>query len=354
MIDKKRNLLHLELLRVIAIFLVLFNHTGTNGFSFYSVAEGSVLYPLYLFMSIACKVAVPLFFMISGALLLGKEESIKDVYKKRVLRIVIVLVAVSIVYLIYDSLRNGATFTLSSFLTTLYSSEMSIALWFLWAYLAVLLMLPLLRRLAKGMNLHEYAYLAIMSIIFVGVIPLLQYGLGQNTVTINSNLNVALFTSTCMVFFLMGYFFEHVLPEKYYTWKNACIGIVASLVAIGICCFMTWYWAGVTGDDGPSEVFHNMLIAVPTYTVYFCAKLWFKNRKVPQKAGQFLQLAGGTTFGIFLLEGILRPETKPIFTFLEPYIHTMPACLIWILVAVNVGFGVTLLLKLIPGVKKYI
>lgn len=74
--------LHLEFLRIIAIMLVIFNHTGEKGFLLYTIARDSVLYEFYLFSSIACKVAVPLFWMISGALLINKEESISVIYKK--------------------------------------------------------------------------------------------------------------------------------------------------------------------------------------------------------------------------------------------------------------------------------
>ncbi len=356
MLDNKRNLVHLELMRIIAIYLMLFNHTGTDGFFLFSVSEGSRLYPIYLFMSIGCKVAVPLFLMISGALLLGKEESISNVYRKRVLRILIVLVCISLLYQIYYCIRSGESFSLSSFLTTLYSSRLSTALWFLYVYLALMMMLPLLRRLAQGLKSNEYIYLAIMSIIFVGVIPILQYRLGQNSVTINASLRGALFTATSIVYFLMGYFFEHVLPEKYYTVKNACIGIVISLIAIGICCYMTVYRADITGicTENDSQQFHESLIAIPTYTIYFCIKMLFMKVQIPEKIQRSIQIVGGATFGVYLLEGILRNETRPVFTFLQPYIHTMPACLIWILVAFALGFVIVLLLKQIPGLKKFI
>ncbi len=357
MANQKRNLVHLECMRIIAIYFVMFNHTGVNGFFLFPLATGSKLFPLYIFMSIFCKFAVPLFFMISGALLLGREnESVAEVWRKRILRMVVILIGISIVYQVYNCVRKGDTFVLSTFLKTLYSSRMSTALWYMYAYIAMLMMLPLLRRMAKGMNVQEYVYLAIMSIIFVGVIPILEYRIGQNSVTMYSYLKGALFTTTNMVYFLMGYFFEHVLPEKYYTWKNAAIGIILSLIAIGVCCYMTVYRADVTGvcNESSSQQFHNCLIAIPTYTIYFCIKLFFMRKDIPVKVQHIILTLGGTTFGIYLLEGILRQETKPIFTMLKPVIHTMPACLIWILAAFILGVVVTSIIKKIPVIGKYI
>lgn len=154
----------------------------------------------------------------------------------------------------------------------------------------------------------------------------------------------------------MGYFFEYVLPEKYYTVKNACIGLVLSVLCIGICCYMTDFRADITGEckESVSQVFHNSLIAVPTYTIYFCGKLFFMKKKVSTKIQKAICLVGGTTFGIYLLERILRTETKIVFETLKPFIRTMPACLIWIVAAYLLGFVIVLILKKIPVIGKYI
>ena len=62
----------LEFLRIISIILVLFNHTGRQGFFLYMGYQGTSYYWIYMFISLACKVAVPTFWMISGALLIDK------------------------------------------------------------------------------------------------------------------------------------------------------------------------------------------------------------------------------------------------------------------------------------------
>ena len=43
---------YIDFLRLIAIYMVLFNHTGMRGFILYTVAKNSVLYPLYFFNTI--------------------------------------------------------------------------------------------------------------------------------------------------------------------------------------------------------------------------------------------------------------------------------------------------------------
>ncbi len=258
----------------------------------------------------------------------------------------------SVFYAVYDAVTTETPFELIGFLKTIYSSRQSVALWYLYSYLALMMMLPLLRKLAKGLVLNEYIYWALMSILFVGIIPILQYRLIQDEVTINSYLKGTLFTTTAIVYFMMGHFFEHVLPEKYYTVKNAVIGLILSVICIAICCCMTDYRMEITGKS--TEAFHNSLIAVPTYTIYFSGKLFFMKRQVSQKVQNLICLVGSTTFGIYLLERVLRTETQIIFTTLKPTIGTLPACIIWIAAAFLLGFFVTLILKKIPIIGKYI
>lgn len=74
---------YIDFLKIIAIYMVLFNHTETKGFVLFTIARTSKLYPLYLFNAIFIKIAVPLFLMTSGALLLGKSESYRDLMNKR-------------------------------------------------------------------------------------------------------------------------------------------------------------------------------------------------------------------------------------------------------------------------------
>ena len=151
----KNTIVHIEFLRILAIFLVLFNHTGTNGFFLFADELDSPFFPFYIFLSIADKIAVPIFFMIAGALLLGKEESIRDVYTKRVFRYIVILVVVSFLYWLWQFHYNISVAALRVFWKKLYSHHMSTQLWYLYSYIGLLIMLPLLRRLAGVLKKND-------------------------------------------------------------------------------------------------------------------------------------------------------------------------------------------------------
>ena len=74
----KERKYYLEALRVIAILLVMYNHSPAfMSFQDQTKAE----YGVSLFLSMICKAAVPIFFMISGYLFFVKVRTVSDVFK---------------------------------------------------------------------------------------------------------------------------------------------------------------------------------------------------------------------------------------------------------------------------------
>lgn len=84
----KAKRVYYEWMRLIACFFVIFNHL--KGYVLFRNASGAKQL-FYMSLSVITKINVPLFFMVSGALLLEKQEDIFTVLKKRVSRICLVI-----------------------------------------------------------------------------------------------------------------------------------------------------------------------------------------------------------------------------------------------------------------------
>lgn len=70
----KSRRVDIEAMRIFAAFFVIFTHTGDRGFFLFSLYDNhSPQFWIYLMFTVFCKVSVPLFFMITGALMLGKD-----------------------------------------------------------------------------------------------------------------------------------------------------------------------------------------------------------------------------------------------------------------------------------------
>ncbi|MDO5399924.1 MAG: acyltransferase family protein [Eubacteriales bacterium] len=331
----------------------MFNHTGNAGFTLFTQRTGSLLFPFYLIISILDKMAVPLFFMVSGALLLGKEESIAAVFRKRVLRFGIILLAVSACYFARIWKMYDQSHLLRDFLVLVYSADIADHLWYLYSYLGLLFMLPLLRKMVKSMDTMDYLYFFLCHILLTGLLPMAEFYVGKGHLSLTGNFSVSLLKSSSIFFFVMGYFFERHLDSSAFSRKNILLGVLLSFIAVGITCYMTMFKAKLTGQTGvdiPMDYFSS-LIAFPAFCVYGAVKRLFQSVKVSAKMRKIMTQIGSTTFGIYLLEGFLRSGTEFVYTSLEPVLTPLPAALLWIAAALAVGIVLVTILKKIPGIR---
>ncbi len=154
--NQKPRKVYLDGLRIIAIILVVFNHTGGNGYMYFAKEINSFFYPVYLFISLFDKIAVPLFFMISGTLLIPKEESYKEILK-RFFKFACILLFVSAITYVYNYLRGfSSVLSFKEFVVIFYSKGVIVQYWYLYAYLAYILMLPFIRKIARGLNEKDF------------------------------------------------------------------------------------------------------------------------------------------------------------------------------------------------------
>ena len=66
--------LHIEMLRIIAVVMVVLNHSDLY-YTYYTNTDSVLTFSVSLLLSCICRINVPLFMMITGALLIPKAES---------------------------------------------------------------------------------------------------------------------------------------------------------------------------------------------------------------------------------------------------------------------------------------
>ena len=204
-------------MRVIACALVIFNHLP--GYMLYSMTGGGKQF-FYMCLTMITRINVPLFFMISGALLFRKDEDLITVFRKRILRIagILILFELAIVAIqMYLSVTAGTGFEISvcSFLwgglrNSLPGTE---AYWYLYSYLGMLCVLPFLQRIAKGITKTEVISLVALHFITSSLIPMINICLaqrGMNTsIAINSNFSVPFAFEKAFFYTIIGYYLEY-------------------------------------------------------------------------------------------------------------------------------------------------
>lgn len=352
---KKTRLLHIDFLRILCIFLVMFTHTSTSGFSLYLNKIDSMWFPLYILIPFWVKTAVPIFFMISGALLLKKEESISLIFKKRIWRFTQVLIIFSFINYFY----NYRNLNLSLFSSLLYSQTLATAYYFLYIYLSFLLMLPIWRALVKNMTNKLFLYLIALNLFFVGFIPIFSFLIFKGTAEINWFINPLLAVSEPSFYFITGYWIEHILPEKWITKKNLVYLFIIAICGTIISASMTYYHGLIAGGltESISERFYDSFLFLNTTFVYCTCKWYFKYHKISEHYKKILISLSSLSFGVMLFDDISRRLIGIIF---DKYIikiipfWPLTAAFIWILGGFLLGCFITYIIKKIPYFQKII
>lgn len=346
--------IYLDVLRIIATFGVLFNHTNTKGFTLFTVATDSALFPIYLFCAAACKVAVPVFLMISGALLLKKEEPVPVILKKRFLKFLVILFFTALIIYLYFLGWDLKRFSLRSFLRQLYSSNITASLWYLYAYLAYILTLPFLRKLAGTMEPKDYLYLTGMMAL-VSALRCFELLALDYKVHYHSDFN--LFTTINIVYYpLMGYFLANKLRDENITAKTTILSCAVGFFFLIVNSWLTYTWCNHLGEWN-TETCQNFLhrfVFFPAVALFILMRFVFLKIRLSQTIQKVLVYLGSCTFGIYLFERIYRNETLFVFDLLDPYLPRLLACMVWIFAAFLFGLLVTAILKKIPVIRKYI
>lgn len=345
--------LSLEVMRIVAIIFVIFNHTSAY-LAFSDCELGNIEHLFGLFFSIFCKFAVPLFFMISGALLLGKQEPLNVILKKRFFRMVVVLVVFSILAKLFNMVanvtpyRSVASFFLETFLS-IYSGEATHTTWFICAYIAFLLLLPFLRMVAEKMDLQLFKYILTLYIIFKSIIPIFQLLVLNNEISIAGNFFI--FTTDILVFPLVGYFLYNKVDFSKIKNSTVLILWIVNIVSIFICCFLFYWEAHRIESNEIYQSFHNTFAIINSSTIFITIKKFVKINN-SSALSKIVKSAGECTFGIYLLH---------IFPII--FLNYTPNTNIFCIVLLSLGYSillflvcwlVTFVLRKIPLVKKFI
>ena len=152
----KNRKIHVDIIRIIAIFFVLYVHTGSHALTHYEIAGSRLSGMLAFFIMCLSLTCNALFFMNTGAVLLPKKESIGRVLL-RFAKMAIVVVLFSLLQYAYNYYRLPAIgFRMDEFFKLVYQTNLITQYWFLYAYLALILILPFLRLLAQKMDKEHF------------------------------------------------------------------------------------------------------------------------------------------------------------------------------------------------------
>ena len=331
---QKNKKAYLECLRVFSILGVLYCHTATRGLTLYEVTNVPFEYYFSKTALLFSQVCVPIFFMISGALLLPRQEDIKVHLKRRVLKFAILSVLAIFLQYLYEIaghpayaiwhpeepvVRSG--FSLQEFWKMLHSTGAIYQHWFLFAYFSFLLLLPFLRYVAKALEEKQLIwYLLVLYLVYTLAFPFWErlWHLPP------SGLQFPLFTN-CAFFPLVGYLCDR---NEFFQKGKTVLGAAMSSIVVTV--------INLVMMEAKKDLFEAFYVFLYTVTIYIAVKYCFQRWQCPKKLESFWIFCGSGVFGTYLLETVLRHLCDPIYgLFLG--LGRIPALFAWVISAAALG-----------------
>lgn len=337
--DVKYKKLHIEVLRIIAAFLVIVNHT--NSVIFLDTQPSPLWFGSisYFFVS---KTAVPVFVMIMGAVLLGKQDDIKK-YISRIVRIAAVIAVITpLAYVAFIG-----DIGVKGFVREILYSSIDLY-WYLYLYIGMLVILPVMQRMAKAFSKQDMQIVILLSLVVGGFVPMLEFvGL-----KVHDAFFYGLFSPYIGMAFA-GYYIERYMVLTKRKAVLAAAGLAVMTVLQDMMALKSYHTRG--GEDYLwMDNAKFITVTIGAVCLYIFVKYIFDSKNVSAERHRAIGYIGSLTFGVYLFGEFFKEALVPLYAAASAAISPMPAVIIYE-IAIFAGAAVlTAILKFIPVIKKFI
>lgn len=338
-IHEKHHILWLDLLKILACFLVVVNHSGSWLLVYGGYNNISVLF--YSISFAICKIGVPLFLMTSGYLLLQKEWDYSYI-KKRVFRIVVPLLLVSL-YLYIE--QNNLD---SNFIFTILENPMKLAYWYLYMLIGLYFMLPFVKKMIKEFLVNDYRALITLALLIPGTISAIQ---SLFHLKISEYFSMAIIPYP-LIYCVTGYYLSMVELNK----RNRNIALISFIISI-IVFILSLYLPFLSNQEISYALDSSFKITtiLPAMSVFYLFRYYFCHREFKRYQMKCITEVSLCTFGIYLLHCLYIIKLYKFSIIQRIFCFSSFAGIISLQVAVFVYCGfITFCLRRIPIVKKFL
>lgn len=198
---------YINFLKVMGILFVILIHLLSKAWN--QLDPSCTTFKVLTIIDILLLSSVPIFVMCSGAIFLNRDDSIKKIIFKYILRIYLISILFNSIYLLSDMIvYQKASLSIKSILNILKDSLLLkniYHLWYLRVVICTYLTIPLFKYLLKIKNKYIDYIILIATFLIVKVLPIF--------ITNASFLNFMYFFGF-IIYFYLGYFFDKYKNKK--------------------------------------------------------------------------------------------------------------------------------------------
>lgn len=287
---------YLDLLRMMAILLVVYIHSVDHMAELYNFDSREGAYFLHGVMRSIGRIGVPVFFMVSGALLLNKDTDFFSFYKKRMPRIIFSIILVPVIYQIYCVFILGYSWQNYFFVRALSGNPgYAYHLWFLYTTAGIYLAAPFVRLIIKS-DIRKAIPIYIIISFLLGFVPrLIQSFMGITIPFVTMD-----FFNPYLTYFVLGYFISSVV-EKFKSVKLVFIIMLFSMLMPAIIL----QYFDVYGNNfiikSDMLLWHDKAFVFISASCFFMLfKLLFDGRCLNGKVMKFVRYVSSASYTIYL------------------------------------------------------
>lgn len=292
MLNNVRNrVLWLDILKIMACFCVIINHSLSYLFFNNSITNISVLY--YAINFSICKIGVPIFIMITGTLLLKKEITYKNILK-RILKIFIILFIVSFCLSLE---KSGIQFNIEQFFKQFLEEPIIIPYWYLYMLIGLYVVIPFIKKMVDNLDDKDLKYFLLLFLIIPGLLPLLQYILNIN---FNNDFIDSYFPIT-VAYLVAGYYLSNIKLNKKY--KNIfLLCFIFFIILFSMQMYISYISTGEISFF--LDNFKFITTSIPAISIFYIIRYYFENKKFDIVMTNIITNVSLVTFGIYLFHYI--------------------------------------------------
>lgn len=285
----------INLVKFVACFMVIMLHVSSINIYNMSFSGWDTSIWLVSFL----RVCVPLFFMISGSLLLMHDESPWKFLRKRYIRIIPPLIFWSAVYVIYRSIY-GMDYG-NPFIYILAKPADGI-LWYLYALIGLYAVMPFFRKIYAHSSVSEKAFLI--------CIWFLSTSISSINECFSASIDVSIYRLDSIGGFI-GLFFLGAVSRNFFSMlsKKSIIACLLIYIATGVAIAELVDWAS-TARGSLADVFYWYLSPLVIIgSVFLFTALHNIGQHIKSKSNmQLLSILSDCALGIYCIHIIIRDE----------------------------------------------
>lgn len=274
----------IELLRIIAMMLIVFHHFAVHGGFTYGTSL-SVTHFWYNFIIMGGKIGVDVFVLISGYYLITNKDIFFNI--NRIMKFLGQVFFYSVSLFVICGLTGLGDFTIKSFIKSLFPITFS-KWWFASTYFVLYLLHPFINKLLNNIEKTLYQKLLILLVICWSIIPTFTGSLYQG--------NGLLWFIT--LYSMTGYIRLYGLNKKF-TGKHYCVFFI-------LCVLLTYASSIVftlLGNRWSTFEEHNMHFygqeKITIFVISLSLFMIFETLKM--NCHRWINIVAGATFGVYLI-----------------------------------------------------